>query len=86
MDDQPQHLRPEELARRWRALTDRRREHFAEMYQSGRWRRYYTEEKFLAQMKATMQVAEAFETLSRVKRDDSVLEKALRTLESSDPL
>ncbi len=38
---------PGEIARRWRELAERRRAHFVELYSSGRWRRYYTEQEFL---------------------------------------
>jgi hypothetical protein len=34
-------------ARKWRALAERRRAHFVELYHSGRWKRYYSEEQFL---------------------------------------
>ncbi len=41
----------QELARKWQALSERRRTHLLEMYRSGRWRRYYTEEQITAQMR-----------------------------------
>ena len=40
-----------ESVRKWHALAERRRRHFVELYRSERWRRYYTEEAFLAQMR-----------------------------------
>jgi hypothetical protein len=42
---------PGEIARRWRALAERRRAHFIELYRSGRWRRYYTEQEFLTSVR-----------------------------------
>ena len=44
----------------WRDLADRRQEHFAELYRSGRWRRYYTEEQFLARMREVVRAAETW--------------------------
>jgi uncharacterized repeat protein (TIGR03809 family) len=38
---------PGEIARHWRALAERRRAHFIELYRSGRWRHYFTEQEFL---------------------------------------
>jgi uncharacterized repeat protein (TIGR03809 family) len=40
-----------ETVRKWHALAERRRRHFVELYRSERWRRYYTEENFLALMR-----------------------------------
>jgi uncharacterized repeat protein (TIGR03809 family) len=33
------------IARRWHALAQRRLDYFPELYRSGRWRHYYTEER-----------------------------------------
>jgi uncharacterized repeat protein (TIGR03809 family) len=43
--------RPDEFARKWHALALRRRRHLSELYQSGAWRRYFTEETLRAQMR-----------------------------------
>lgn len=43
--------RPETLARKWHALAERRRDHLAELYQSGAWQRYFTEETLRSQMR-----------------------------------
>ena len=40
-----------EAAHKWRQLTERRHEHFVEMFHSGRWKHYYTEEQFLRYMR-----------------------------------
>ena len=44
-----------ETVRKWHALAERRRRHFVELYRSERWRRYYTEENFLALMREVIQ-------------------------------
>jgi len=47
-----------ESARKWHALAERRRRHFVDLYRSERWRRYYTEEAFLAHMRDVIQAVE----------------------------
>jgi uncharacterized repeat protein (TIGR03809 family) len=39
-----------EAAQKWRALAERRRAHFVELYHTKRWKRYYDEERFLLKM------------------------------------
>ena len=43
--------RPDEFARKWHALAQRRRKHLAELHQSGAWHRSFTEENLRAQMR-----------------------------------
>jgi uncharacterized repeat protein (TIGR03809 family) len=43
--------RPDALARKWHALAERRRNHLAELYQSGAWHRYFTEDALRSQMR-----------------------------------
>jgi len=47
-----------ETARKWHALAERRRRHFVDLYRSERWRRYYSEESFLAQMRDVIETVE----------------------------
>ena len=49
---------PIESLRKWHALAERRRKHFAELHRSERWRRYYREDVFHAQMKEVIQNVE----------------------------
>jgi uncharacterized repeat protein (TIGR03809 family) len=55
---------PVEITRRWRALAEKRRAHFVELYDSGRWKHYYTEEQLLARMREAIRLAETWEQLS----------------------
>ena len=50
----------DQLAQKWRGLAERRSEHFAELYRTGRWRRYYTEDQFLTQMREAVRAAETW--------------------------
>jgi uncharacterized repeat protein (TIGR03809 family) len=50
----------DELAQQWRELAERRRAHFVDLQQTGRWKRYYTEEQFLTEMREAVRLAEAW--------------------------
>jgi uncharacterized repeat protein (TIGR03809 family) len=41
----------ETIAPKWRALAERRLSYYEDMYSSGRWRHYYTEERFLMRLR-----------------------------------
>ena len=49
-----------ETVRKWHALAERRRRHYVELYRSERWKRYFTEEVFLAQMRDAIQNVETW--------------------------
>jgi uncharacterized repeat protein (TIGR03809 family) len=51
-------VRMESIALKWRALAERRRDHHIELYKSGRWRHYYTDQEFLAQMREAIALAQ----------------------------
>jgi uncharacterized repeat protein (TIGR03809 family) len=55
-----------EIAKKWHALAERRRAHFADLYDSGRWRKYYREQSFLSQMRETARMADAWDRVARV--------------------
>ncbi len=44
-------------ALKWRDLAERRRAHFIELYDSGRWQHYYTYEQFVAGMRQAVSAA-----------------------------
>jgi hypothetical protein len=46
------------VALQWRVIAERRRDHFFELQQSGRWRHYYTKMEFQAAMRAAVEIAE----------------------------
>jgi hypothetical protein len=56
--------RSDPVARRWHALAKRRRDHLAELYDSGRWRRYYKEEVFRAQMRDAVREVEHWQGMA----------------------
>jgi uncharacterized repeat protein (TIGR03809 family) len=61
-----------DVARKWRDLAVRRRAHFVELYRSGRWKHYYTEDQFLARMREVIHAAEAWEQLARRPGEHSI--------------
>ena len=48
----------ENVALKWRALAEKRRDHCLELYKTGRWKHYYTEQQFLAEMRAAIALAQ----------------------------
>jgi uncharacterized repeat protein (TIGR03809 family) len=57
-------LPPDQVAQRWRDLADRRRLYFIELYESGRWKLYYTEADFMLRLREVFQAAEKWEKLA----------------------
>jgi hypothetical protein len=55
---------PGEIARQWRGLAERRRAYYIELYRSGRWRRYYTEQEFLASVRKVTAEIESWDALA----------------------
>ena len=51
-------------ARKWRDLAERRRAHYIELYRSGRWRHYYTDEEFAASMRQAIAAAERWAAIA----------------------
>lgn len=49
---------------RWRALAERRLEHITLLYETGRWRRYFSEEQFIAVIRETRAAVEAWRKIA----------------------
>ena len=64
MSEQIPRSMPVELTRRWRELAERRRAHFIDLYDTGRWKHYYTEEQLLTRMREAIRLAETWEQLA----------------------
>jgi uncharacterized repeat protein (TIGR03809 family) len=52
-----------ETTQKWRALAVQRRDHFVELYESGRWKHYYTEHELLARMREAIRLVETWDLL-----------------------
>lgn len=55
------------VAKKWHGLAVRRRDHLAELYHSGRWRRYFNEENFISLMRDAVQSVDRWSELARLK-------------------
>lgn len=45
------------IALKWRNLAERRRAHHVDLYKSGRWKHYYTDDEFVAEMQKANAIA-----------------------------
>ena len=51
-------VRLEAAALKWRALAERRRDHHIELYRTGRWRHYFTDQEFVTAMRTAVALVE----------------------------
>ncbi len=54
----------DEMSRKWLALVERRLAYYAGLYQSGRWRRYYTPQGFAAHIGDAMKAVAIWKELA----------------------
>ena len=52
------------MAGKWCDLALRRRAHFAELYDTGRWRHYYTEDEFVAELRKLSGMIDRWQSLA----------------------
>ncbi|HET7191504.1 MAG TPA: TIGR03809 family protein [Pseudolabrys sp.] len=64
-------VRLDKIAQKWQALAQRRLAYMRELEQSGRWKRFYTSEKFSARLREAEQTAKLWTDL--VSRPFAVL-------------
>jgi len=55
------------IARKWHELAERRLAYFTELYRSGRWSHYYTQELFAARMLDVIRAAKVWADLAGVQ-------------------
>ncbi len=60
-----------EITRKWLALAEQRRAHFVELYDSGRWKHYYSEGRLLMRMREAIGLAETWEKLATPPEDEA---------------
>jgi len=70
---EPQYGRYDGIARRWLALIERRQENFLDLCDTGRWRHYYSEARFLDEMRKLLRVREQWAALAGVPLADNGL-------------
>lgn len=59
-----------DIVNRWRKLAEQRLDHLNELYETGRWRRYHTEQAFVDNIRDAKRAVEAWRLLA--KRDDGI--------------
>lgn len=65
--------RLDDIAIRWRDLADKRLEYFVELYRSGRWTKYYSQERFALRMLDVIRAAKLWSDLADSSLARSVL-------------
>lgn len=60
----PGRPRFDQIARKWHDLAERRLAHYTELYRSGRWQYYYTQELFATRMLDVINAAKTWRTLA----------------------
>ncbi|MGH6768854.1 MAG: TIGR03809 family protein [Xanthobacteraceae bacterium] len=73
MTERPAFSRLGEIAEKWRDLAEARRNYFEQLYSSGRWKLYYTDDELLARMRDVVAIVERWEQIApRTKRPEPV--------------
>jgi uncharacterized repeat protein (TIGR03809 family) len=81
-DWHPEHAL-DQVALKWRALAERRRAHLIELYHSGRWKRYYSEERFLQCMREAIRAAERWAEIAPRPADQIFAQQARAATEAA---
>jgi uncharacterized repeat protein (TIGR03809 family) len=58
------------VAQKWRRLAEQRRAHFVDLFHSGRWKHYYSEEQYLELMRETFRLAERWAVIAPTPADE----------------
>ncbi|HEX5509281.1 MAG TPA: TIGR03809 family protein [Pseudolabrys sp.] len=58
----------DQIAQKWRDLAERRRAYFMELYRTGRWQRYYTEDQFRSRVRDVLHAAKRWDELARRRK------------------
>jgi uncharacterized repeat protein (TIGR03809 family) len=85
MSDRPPARALAQVAQKWRDLAERRRAHFIELYHSGRWKHYYSEEQFLGHMREAIRAVELWARVAPRSTDESPTDQAPTDRASAAP-
>jgi hypothetical protein len=78
--------RGREIIERWCVLAEQRLDHLTELFESGRWRRYYSEMSFLENIQEAKKAVEAWRQLLNREASADNLAIDLSWLNSGKPL
>jgi len=59
------------VASRWLALVERRQQHFIELCDTGRWRHYYSQERFIEEMRKVLRVRNQWAAIAGLPVSDT---------------
>ena len=54
----------DQVSHKWRRLAERRQEYLVELFHTGRWKRYYSEEKFLHLLREAVKLTERWSVIA----------------------
>ncbi len=63
---------PAKVTLKWRALAEKRRDHFIRLHDTGRWRLYYDEEEFLDRMNEAIDLHDTWCRLAPLPPDEAI--------------
>lgn len=67
--------RLDQIAKKWHDLAERRLAHYTELYRSGRWQHYYTQERFAMRMLDVINAAKKWRALAGVQQADQPMQR-----------
>lgn len=73
-----------DLARKWRALAQRRKAHLVDLYHSGRWRLYYSEADFAERLREAVCLVDRWTATVQAAAAEAVGTAAVHGLSSAD--
>ncbi len=79
----PSRPRLDEIALKWHDLAQRRLDHYTELYRSGRWQRYYSQERFAMRMLDVINAARQWRALAGLPPVDPSAVQSPPQIESS---
>jgi len=54
----------ERIALKWRNIAEQRRDHHLDLYKSGRWKHYYSDDEFLIEMRQAVAIADRWAVIA----------------------
>ena len=54
----------ERIVLKWRDIAERRRDHHLDLYKSGRWKHYYTDDEFLIEMRQAVAISDRWAVIA----------------------
>ena len=72
MIEQPAFQQFGRIAQKWRELAERRRDYFAELYSTGRWKLYYNEHELLVRMRDVVAICDRWAKIAPPKPNSVV--------------